>query len=77
MQNSKPSEMFLTMCRRFGIAADLVLGDRYKLDLAYTYYILKTESLFLKPNKFGSSAYIPRLKIRGLYASRLVNSVDG
>jgi hypothetical protein len=71
-QNSKPYEMLLAMRRKFGIVADLVLGDRYKLDLAYTYCILKTALLFLKPNKFGSFAYIPRLKIRGLYASRLV-----
>jgi hypothetical protein len=39
----------------FGIVVDLVLGDRYKLGLAYTYYsILKIDKLFLKPNKFGS-----------------------
>lgn len=64
-QNPKPCEMFLAMRRRSGTVTAKVLGDRYKLDLAHTYDILKRIYLFLKPNLFGSFACIPRLNHRG------------
>jgi hypothetical protein len=53
--------MFLTMRRRFGTVAARVLGDRYKLGLAYIYYNLKKDGLFLKPNKFGEAVRSCRL----------------